>query len=528
MVMEAHLLRFVERVRCLSDRDSTGDQLISTEFSLIRQRSASLKEDHGLSTAVGEIKENVKKNRYRDILPYDQTRVCLAPTTSEYESDYINANFIKGLNRTYIATQGPLSSTVVDFWRMIWQHNVKVIIMACREVEMGKKKCEVYWASTTDASIFGPFTISTFEESRPNEEVIVRTLVVKYYDETREVSHFQYTAWPDHGIPDMPDGILGMMELARQKQGNQTDPVVIHCSAGCGRTGVICAVDYVNDLLLTEQIQEDFNVLDLVLELRRQRPSAVQTKEQYAFVFHTVAQMFQKNFLLFHTLYLFHSLFVFFLYWKHKTSASLYINAVSPKTSLKSGSLSSISVPPRTRNPPLKPRLSHPLPQTRMNDTYAVVNKSKLQPPASAPHSITVHHYDNADLEKSNNNAVYSAVKPKNRPMSVLPSPTSPGYDRSTTANQRGGLAPKKTDHDGYELLPGELRSVNRDSQSLLSRSPSRAESQSSTDDDYEYVSSVVRDTSSPFAPGGLGFNCRIKKPKGPRDPPAEWSRAER
>ncbi|KTG00674.1 hypothetical protein cypCar_00026830 [Cyprinus carpio] len=79
----------------------------------------------------------------------------------------------------------------------------------------------------------------------------------------------------------------------------------------------------------------------------------------------------------------------------------------------------------------------------------------------------------------------------------------------------------------------GELRSVNRDSQvndllSLLSRSPSRAESQSSTDDDYEYVSSVVRDTSSPFAPGGLGFNCRIKKPKGPRDPPAEWSRAER
>ncbi|XP_059379225.1 tyrosine-protein phosphatase non-receptor type 18-like [Carassius carassius] len=516
MVMEAHLLKFVEQVRCLSNRDSSGDQLISTEFNLIRQKSASLKEDHSLSTAAGEIKENVKKNRYRDILPYDQTRVCLAPTTSEYESDYINANFIKGLNRRYIATQGPLGSTVVDFWRMIWQHNVKVIIMACREVEMGKKKCEVYWASITDASIFGPFTISTFEEARPNEEVIVRTLVVKYCDETREVSHFQYTAWPDHGIPDMPDGILGMMELARQKQGNQTDPVVIHCSAGCGRTGVICAVDYVNDLLLTEQIQEDFNILDLVLELRRQRPSAVQTKEQYAFVFYTVAQMFQK-----------------FLEMKNKkteTSASLYINSVPPKTSLKTGSLGSISVPPRTRNPPLKPKFSHPLPQTRMNDTYAVVNKPKLKPPASSPHSITVHHYDNADLEKSNNNAVYSAVKPKNRPTSALPSPTSPGYDRSTTANQRGGLAPKKTDHEGYELLPGELRSMNRDSHpnSLLSRSPSTTESQSSTDDDYEYVSSIVKDTSSPFAPGGLGFNCRIKKPKGPRDPPAEWSRAER
>ncbi|KAK7145620.1 hypothetical protein R3I93_013380 [Phoxinus phoxinus] len=516
--MEAHLLRFVERVRSLSDlHDSSGDQLISTEFSLIRQKSLSLKEDYGLTSAAGEIKENVKKNRYRDILPYDQTRVCLTPTTSEYESDYINASFIKGAakNKMYIATQGPVSSTVVDFWRMIWQHNVKVIIMACREIEMGKKKCEVYWASTTDTSTFGPFTVSTFEELRPNEEVVVRTLVVKYCDEARKVFHFQYTAWPDHGIPDMPDGILGMMELARQKQSNQTDPVVIHCSAGCGRTGVICAVDYVNDLLLTEQIQEDFNIFDLILKLRRQRPSAVQTKEQYGFVFHTVAQMFQKA-----------------LQVKNRnteTSTSLYINAVLPKASLKSGSLGSFNELSKTRNPPLKPRLSHPLPHTRMNDTYAVVNKPKLQPPSSAPHSITVHYYDNANSEKSNKNALYSAVKPKIRPGSLLPPPTSPVYDRSTTANQRGGLSPKVMDNEGYELLPGELRSMNRDAQPQvpLSRSPSATESQSSTDDDYEYVSSVVRDTNSPFAPGGLGFNCRIKKPKGPRDPPVEWSRAE-
>ncbi|XDV49472.1 hypothetical protein PO909_018712 [Leuciscus waleckii] len=515
MVMEAHLLRFVERVR-LSDHDSGVDQLISTEFSLIRQKSASLKEECGLTTAAGEIKENVKKNRYRDILPYDQTRVCLTPTTSEYESDYINASFIKGAvkNKLYIATQGPVSSTVVDFWRMIWQHNVKVIIMACREFEMGKKKCEVYWASTTDTSTFGPFTVSTFDELRPNEEVVVRTLVVKFCDEARKVFHFQYTAWPDHGIPDMPDGILGMMELARQKQSNQTDPVVIHCSAGCGRTGVICAIDYVNDLLLTEKIQEDFNIFDLVLELRRQRPSAVQTKDQYGFVFHTVAQMFQKV-----------------LQEKNKsteTSTSLYINAVSPKASLKLGSL---NVPSKTRNPPLKPRLSHPLPQTRMNDTYAVVNKPKLQPPSSAPPSNTVHYYDNANSEKINKNAVYSAVKPKNRPGSLLPSPTSPGYDRSMTPNQRGGLSPKVVDHEGYELLPGELRSMNRDAQvnDLIGiKILQSSESQSSTDDDYEYVSSVVRDTNSPFAPGGLGFNSRIKKPKGPRDPPAEWSRAER
>lgn len=108
------------------------------------------------------------------------------------------------------------------------------------------------------------------------------------------------------------------------------------------------------------------------------------------------------------------------------------------------------------RNPPLKPRLSHPLPRTRMNETYAVVNKPKLQPPSSAPHSVSVHYYDNANSEKSNNNAVYSTVKPKNRPTSFLPPPTSPVYDRSTSANQRGGLSPKATGNDGYELLPGK------------------------------------------------------------------------
>ncbi|KAA0714335.1 Tyrosine-protein phosphatase non-receptor type 18 [Triplophysa tibetana] len=501
--METHLLRFVERVRSLS-----GDQLISSEFALVRKKSGSIKEDYGLTTVAGGIKENAKKNRYRDILPYDQTRVCLTPTTSEYEYDYINASFIKGASgcRTYIATQGPLNNTVVDFWRMIWQHNVKVIIMACREFEMGRKKCEAYWASTTETSVFGPFTVSALEESRSNDEIIVRTLLVQYSDETRKVSHFQYTAWPDHGIPDVPDGILGMMELARQKQGDQTDPVVVHCSAGCGRTGVICAIDYVKDLLLSEQIKEHFNILDLVFELRRQRPSAVQTKEQYEFVYHTVAQMFQK----------------FMQDKNNKTSDSFYINALSPKPPVKSGSLS-IAVSPKPRNPALKPRLSYP-PQTNMDQTYAVVNKPKPLPP-------TVHHYDNANADTSNNNALYSAVKPKNRLVSTLPPalPTTPSNDR-TTANQRGGKAPKVTDSEGYEVLPGELRMMNRDAQlpNHLSRSSSANESHSTTDDDYEYLTANVKETSNVFSPGSLGFNNRVKKPKGPRDPPAEWSRIER
>ncbi|XP_072537542.1 tyrosine-protein phosphatase non-receptor type 18 [Salminus brasiliensis] len=515
--MEAHLLKFIERVRALSENDSDGESVIAAEYAKIRHQ----KDKYGLTTEIGGLKENVKKNRYKDILPYDQTRVYLSPTPPEYNSDYINASFIKGAadHKTYIATQGPLSSTVVDFWRMIWQYNIQVIVMACKEIEMGKKKCEVYWGSSAEPSTFGPFTVSTVEESCPNEEVIVRTLAVQYCDETRSVSQFQYTAWPDHGIPYMPDGILGMMELANIRQGYHTGPLLIHCSAGCGRTGVICAIDYINDLLHKKKIGEDFSIMDMVLELRRQRPSAVQTKEQYEFVFHTVAQMFEK--VLGEPIHTPQK--------KTKGSPSLYANVVPPKPALRSVSISGSSFDPSTRKPPpLRPRSSHPPPSSRMNDTYAVVNKSR-QPTASP----TVHHYDNLDSEsqKGPSNALYSIVKPKNRGAGA-----APAYDRTVLANQRRTMVPQiEVEHSGYEPLPVDFRT--RDSQLYPPPTQGTSDNNSSTDDDYEYVSNVtnlsnvslpVRDTSSYCSPGGMGFNCRIKKPKGPRDPPAEWNRPER
>lgn len=276
--------------------DSRAEGIISSEYSNIRDRTSIIKKDLGLTTKAGALKENVKKNRYKDILPYDQTRVPLSPLTNDNDSDYINASFIKGATETrkYIATQGPLRHTLVDFWQMIWQYDVKVIIMACREIEMGKKKCERYWTTVKETTPFGPFIVSNLEESNPNEEVVLRTLTVRYHNETRTVSQFQYTAWPDHDIPYTAGGILEMMDMARKAQGNNASPVLIHCSAGCGRTGVICALDYVHDLLVTKQIKGDFNIMKIVVELRRQRPSAVQTKEQYQFVFSAVAYMFEK------------------------------------------------------------------------------------------------------------------------------------------------------------------------------------------------------------------------------------------
>ncbi|KAG8003052.1 Tyrosine-protein phosphatase non-receptor type 22 [Nibea albiflora] len=107
---------------------------------MVRSQTSMFKRELGLTTETGALKENIKKNRYKDILPYDQSRVVLSLLTSDCDSDYINASFIKGASADcrYIASQAPLSATLVDFWRMIWQHDVKVIVMACREVEMGK------------------------------------------------------------------------------------------------------------------------------------------------------------------------------------------------------------------------------------------------------------------------------------------------------------------------------------------------------------------------------------------------------
>uniref|UniRef100_A0A4W5KKQ7 protein-tyrosine-phosphatase n=1 Tax=Hucho hucho TaxID=62062 RepID=A0A4W5KKQ7_9TELE len=467
--------------------DSRAEGIISSEYSNIRDRTSIIKKDLGLTTKAGSLKDNVKKNRYKDILPYDQTRVPLTLLTNDNDSDYINASFIKGATETrkYIATQGPLRNTLVDFWQMIWQYDVKVIIMACREIEMGKKKCERYWTTVKETTPFGPFIVSNLEESNPNEEVVMRTLTVRYHNETRTISQFQYTAWPDHDIPYTASGILEMMDMARKAQGNNTSPVLIHCSAGCGRTGVICALDYVHDLLVTKQIKGDFNIMKIVVELRRQRPSAVQTKEQYQFVFSAVAYMFEKAL---------------------RSPENNYQNLTKPRA----------------------PQLC----QQKMDDTYAVVNKSKQlpSPASSSAPPAALHHYDNTELGnlKCPATALYSTVKPKSRcPPANPPPAASPIYDTASPANHRLAEASLGKEQSGYEQVTGETVYVGN-VLLILTVLFSLAERHSSMEDDYEYVSNPIKDLTNSCTPGSMGFNCRIKKPKGPRDPPAEWSHVER
>uniref|UniRef100_A0A671UJT9 protein-tyrosine-phosphatase n=1 Tax=Sparus aurata TaxID=8175 RepID=A0A671UJT9_SPAAU len=263
----------------------------------LRRLSTKYRTEKIYPTNVGEREENVKKNRYKDILPFDHTRVKLALKTTNQDTDYVNANFIKGMDgpEAYIATQGPLPNTVMDFWRMNWEYNVAVIVMACREFEMGRKKCERYFPLLgEDPMSFGPFRISC-ESEQARTDYFIRALTVEYENETRRITQFHYMNWPDHDVPSSFDSILDMIGLMREYQENDDVPICVHCSAGCGRTGAICAIDYTWNLLKAGKIPEDFNVFRLIQEMRTQRHSAVQTKEQYELVHKAIAQLFEKQ-----------------------------------------------------------------------------------------------------------------------------------------------------------------------------------------------------------------------------------------
>uniref|UniRef100_A0A667WSQ2 Tyrosine-protein phosphatase non-receptor type 12 n=1 Tax=Myripristis murdjan TaxID=586833 RepID=A0A667WSQ2_9TELE len=292
------LRKFIQGVKSMREGDEErGEDNFGSDFMRLRRLSTKYRTEKIYPTNIGEREENVKKNRYKDILPFDHSRVKLTLKTTNQDTDYINANFIKGMDgpEAYIATQGPLPNTVIDFWRMNWEYNIAVIVMACREFEMGRKKCERYFPMQGEEPMcFGPFRISC-ESEQARTDYFIRTLMVEYENESRRFTQFHYMNWPDHDVPSSFDSILDMIGLMREYQENDDVPICVHCSAGCGRTGAICAIDYTWNLLKAGKIPEDFNVFRLIQEMRTQRHSAVQTKEQYELVHRAIAQLFEKQ-----------------------------------------------------------------------------------------------------------------------------------------------------------------------------------------------------------------------------------------
>ncbi|KAL1775349.1 receptor-type tyrosine-protein phosphatase V-like [Sigmodon hispidus] len=230
--------------------------------------------------------DNIAKNRYPHVLPYDHSRVRLTQLAGDPHSDYINANFIPGYShpQEFIATQGPLKKTMDDFWRLVWEQQVHVIIMLTVGMENGRVLCEHYWPASSTPITHGHITIHLLAEES-EDEWARREFQLQHNIQQRQrrVKQLQFTTWPDHSVPETPTSLLTFVELVREQvqvtQGK--GPTLVHCSAGVGRTGTFVAL-----LRLLQQLKEErvVDVFNTVYMLRLHRPLMIQTPSQYIFL----------------------------------------------------------------------------------------------------------------------------------------------------------------------------------------------------------------------------------------------------
>ncbi|MBN3283789.1 PTN11 phosphatase, partial [Polyodon spathula] len=296
------------RVRELSKLAETTDKVKQgfwEEFETLQQQECKLL----YSRKEGQRAENKNKNRYKNILPFDHTRVMLNDKEiNELGSDYINANIImpevevKCNNtkpkKSYIATQGCLQNTISDFWRMVFQENSRVIVMTTKEVERGKSKCVKYWPDVTVLKEYGAMRVRNARETSAHDYILRELRMSKVGqgpDDERTVWQYHFRAWPDHGVPGDPGGVLDFLEEVNMKQESilEAGPIVVHCSAGIGRTGTFIVIDMLIDVIREkgksfQWVDCDIDVPKSIQMVRSQRSGMVQTEAQYRFIYMAV------------------------------------------------------------------------------------------------------------------------------------------------------------------------------------------------------------------------------------------------
>ncbi|TDH08749.1 hypothetical protein EPR50_G00101020, partial [Perca flavescens] len=229
---------------------------------------------------------NVPKNRYVDILPYDYNRVQLTTGNGETGSDYINASFIDGYkeSKKYIAAQGPKDETVSDFWRMVWEQQSSIIVMVTRCEEGNRVKCAQYWPSPDrETEIFAEFIVKLISEDHCPDYTIRRLSLTNKREKNseREVTHIQFMSWPDHGVPGEPHLLLKLRRRVNAFKNFFSGPIVVHCSAGVGRTGTYIGIDAMMEGL---EAEGRVDIYGYVVRLRRQRCLMVQVEAQYILI----------------------------------------------------------------------------------------------------------------------------------------------------------------------------------------------------------------------------------------------------
>jgi len=248
--------------------------------------------------------ENINKNRYMDIFPIEDTRVPLA----NVPTDYINANFVNISNINCICTQAPLHRTFKDFWLMVYQQNASVVCALNRHVENKVVKGESYWPEKQRKLVLGDLTLKLEDILRfEHLSITLRRIIMTYQNTRREIYHLHYEGWPDFGVPESSLGIRELVRLSiyyQKLNESQSGPLVIHCSAGIGRSGSFMAIASVMSDPYFKQLQKEystpskedyqpllvilsqFKISNLVISMRQQRhPGMVQTSHQYKFIY---------------------------------------------------------------------------------------------------------------------------------------------------------------------------------------------------------------------------------------------------
>ncbi|XP_061185066.1 receptor-type tyrosine-protein phosphatase kappa-like [Saccostrea echinata] len=240
-----------------------------------------------------KMEDNLLKNRFKTTFPYDHSRVKLA-LEDGFTSDYINANYIDNIegNAEYIACQGPKENTVIDHWRMIWQENVECIVMLTNLTEGSTIKCNQYWPDKGKELKLDPFLIN-LEEEMLYANYVIRTMTLQKISVnwSRTVIQFHYTRWPDHGTPN-PLNFVVFHRHFRHKMNPSQHPILVHCSAGIGRTGTFVAFDV---LTRYGSATGNINVIEYVKAMRKDRMSLIQNADQYVFLYKALYEFFRRK-----------------------------------------------------------------------------------------------------------------------------------------------------------------------------------------------------------------------------------------
>ncbi|KAM3857917.1 tyrosine-protein phosphatase non-receptor type 2 [Diretmus argenteus] len=251
-------------------------------------------QSHECAYKVAKYPENRNRNRYRDVSPFDHSRVKLENT----ENDYINASLVvmEEAQRSYILTQGPLRNTCGHFWLMIWEQKTKAVIMLNRIIEKGSEKCAQYWPTAEEREM--AFRDTRFLVTVLSEEVksyyTTRVLELQNANtgEKREIYHFHYTTWPDFGVPESPASFLNFLFKVRESGSLEADhgPAVVHCSAGIGRSGTFSLVDTCLVLMEKNKDPSTVDIKSILLDMRKYRMGLIQTPDQLRFSYMAVLE----------------------------------------------------------------------------------------------------------------------------------------------------------------------------------------------------------------------------------------------